>query len=497
MKTFDVVLVGSGISCLTAAAILAKHGHRVCVIEQHTKAGGYLHCFQRFGIRFDTGSHYIGAMDPGQSFRAMLEYMGVYSDDIFVPMDPEGFDVLNFPSFEFAIPKGYPAFIERLSALFPNDRQAIGIYCDRIQSVVAQFPTYSFNENYDTMAVARAMDTPLLPFLKSLTSNRKLISVLLAYCAVHGVLPEHISLGLHSLITDSFIQGPYGFAKGGEALTNSFVRRIEEGGGVVLTKKRVTRLVVENRKVVAVELASGESFNGDWVIYGGHPKNLLALTGESAFSPAFTQRVKGLKETVGIFGIYGRCTQNPGLSAMRNYYYFGSEDVQDLLTEDFNPLKPPVVYVTRTYRDENSSIFPISLHSPCYASSLQEWEATRTARRPKEYYQRKKEIAEAVFATVEARHPGFRANVAEYDTSTPLTNVFFNGSAEGSAYGIYHSMAQTGARALGPRTHILNLLLTGQNTLAPGLLGAAVSGLRTAGHVVGIGNLLSELRKYR
>jgi hypothetical protein len=56
-------------------------------------------------------------------------------------------------------------------------------------------------------------------------------------------------------------------------------------------------------------------------------------------------------------------------------------------------------------------------------------------------------------------------------------------------------METTGPRALGPRTRVRNLLLTGQNYLFPGLLGAAVSALRTSGHMVGIKAVLRELEK--
>ena len=55
-------------------------------------------------------------------------------------------------------------------------------------------------------------------------------------------------------------------------------------------------------------------------------------------------------------------------------------------------------------------------------------------------------------------------------------------------------MQNTGARALGPRTKVLNLLLTGQNCLFPGLLGAATSALRTSGHIIGIKPVLEQLK---
>ena len=48
-------MIGSGFGGLAAAAILAKAGKRVLVLEQHTKAGGCCHTFEKNGLEFDTG----------------------------------------------------------------------------------------------------------------------------------------------------------------------------------------------------------------------------------------------------------------------------------------------------------------------------------------------------------------------------------------------------------------------------------------------------------
>jgi len=40
MDTYDAVFVGSGINSLTGAALLAKAGWRVCVLERNPWLGG-------------------------------------------------------------------------------------------------------------------------------------------------------------------------------------------------------------------------------------------------------------------------------------------------------------------------------------------------------------------------------------------------------------------------------------------------------------------------
>jgi len=158
---------------------------------------------------------------------------------------------------------------------------------------------------------------------------------------------------------------------------------------------------------------------------------------------------------------------------------------------------PAVIFLSVAERTANAGSLhiPVNIHALAPYEWFTTWNESRYGRRPQDYKDQKDLIAAKIFAVIEQHRPGFTAGFEKYVTSTPLSHIHFNGSEQGSAYGIYHGMKQSGPRAIGPRTKILNLLLTGQNSLFPGLLGSAISGLRTAGHVVGIKHMLQDLKQ--
>lgn len=497
MKRWDVILIGSGISSLTCAALLAKKGKSVCVLEKYSKPGGYLHCFSRFGERYDTGAHYVGALGRGQSFYTLLKYLDVYQEDHFIELNRDGFDVFKYPEFQFEFPQGYAETIQRLSEYFPTEKAGIETYYEKIQQAVRHFPSYEFNSDLETLELLKYMEISLKQVVESVTRNPKLQALLYGYCALHGVMPEDVPFGLHAILTDSLVRGAYGLAQGGDVLAQKYVQAIRKNGGEVYLRKEVKQIEVKDKIAQAVLTQDGERFEADWVISGIHPKMTYQLVSEpEVFSKAFKERLEKMKESPGLFGIYTTCAQSAGLHPLKNYYYFSSLDPQIAFGAESPDRAPGGLFLCPAKRELNSDDpFSLSILSIGRKEWFEKWQDTRYGKRAPDYQVAKQTYAERIFEMLGSYEEKFQPG--KYVTSTPLTNMHFNPSPEGSSYGIYHSMQNTGARALGPRTHVANLLLTGQNCLFPGLLGSAISAVRTSGHIIGMKPMLRELRSFK
>ena len=130
-NSYDSIIIGSGMGGLATAAILAKEGQKVLVLEKHYTAGGFTHIFKRKGYEWDVGIHYIGDVQkPTSVVKKTFDYvsnaqlkwadMGTVYDKI----------IIGEKTYDFV--KGTQNFKEKLHSYFPNDKKAIDQYINLV-----------------------------------------------------------------------------------------------------------------------------------------------------------------------------------------------------------------------------------------------------------------------------------------------------------------------------------------------------------------------------
>ena len=69
--------IGGGIAGLTAAALLAKEGLAVTLLEAHQQPGGCAGTFRRGPWTFDVGATQVAGLEPGGSHERLLRHLGL------------------------------------------------------------------------------------------------------------------------------------------------------------------------------------------------------------------------------------------------------------------------------------------------------------------------------------------------------------------------------------------------------------------------------------
>ncbi len=125
-NTYDAVVIGSGLGGLTAAALLARAGRKVCVIERNHSVGGAASAFRKGALTIEPALHQTAdPRDPGDPKHAVLKALGVLDEIEWIPVSPF-YSVRGGPVGDmFEMPVGFEAACHDLSRRFPKSRDGI------------------------------------------------------------------------------------------------------------------------------------------------------------------------------------------------------------------------------------------------------------------------------------------------------------------------------------------------------------------------------------
>ena len=124
--SFDAVVIGSGLGGLTAAALLAKAGRKVCVIERNHSLGGAASAFKHGALTIEPALHQTAdPRDPREPKHAILKQLGLLDEIEWIPVSPF-FSVRGGPVGDtFDLPVGFEGARRAMARRFPNSRRGI------------------------------------------------------------------------------------------------------------------------------------------------------------------------------------------------------------------------------------------------------------------------------------------------------------------------------------------------------------------------------------
>ncbi len=133
-ESYDVIIIGSGISGLTAGAILSRLGRKVLILEQHYIPGGATHVFKRKDHEWNTGLHYLGVVhEPSHPLRKTFDLLTDGKLDWGPRQD--NYDRFFFPDKTYTFPAGTEAFREEILRHFPHEKKGLDQYLKLLREV--------------------------------------------------------------------------------------------------------------------------------------------------------------------------------------------------------------------------------------------------------------------------------------------------------------------------------------------------------------------------
>ncbi len=470
---YDALVVGAGVSGMTAALRLAARGLSVAIVEAADKIAPTIRGFHRDGAYFDTGFHYTGLLGRDELLGSLLDNLGVWERLACISLEKDQGDRIECarPQFSLQFRQDWAENEAMLGAAFPAERPGLDAYFRAVRTYWEQVPWAVLRGEMGPLDLANETGAQdLLGFLRRHIADPRLIATLCAHGLLYGTPPETTSLLYHAMVAGSYYGQAFQIAGGGSALAAAFEAALQRAGVAIYTHCQVSAIALSAEGAVqGVECNGGRDyFEANTCLFSGDPRLILDLVPERVFRPVYRRRLREMQDTMSAFVLFGLLPEGrslpPGnLILMRDLeagvvHAAGALDTR------------PLFVITSRAQDGPGGI---SVICPMDYGECATWAGAYTGNRRIGYVDWKRRTADALCTALIARggraFEGFRA----IEAASPLTFRRYCHSMAGALYGVQH---RAGDLPLLPRTKAPGLFLTGQGTLATGVLGAVMSG---------------------
>ena len=279
MATYDAIFVGSGINSLVGAALLAREGWNVCVLERNDVAGGCIHTSQDLtlpGFTHEVPASWHPLFTGSAAYAELkddLDRRGVAYINTDLPTGtsfPDGSTAFITNSLEGNVvefdrlAKGDGAAWEgQFNAFMTNADLAFGLLSTELWSTAGL--------SLGRKALRRLGRRGLLEFSgNTLVCCRDWVTTTFESEAAHGVLapwvlhtglgPDQATSGFMTQVIAAALQlggmpVPEG---GGVRLVDALAGIVTDAGGEIRLESEVRRILVANGRATAIRLADGE-----------------------------------------------------------------------------------------------------------------------------------------------------------------------------------------------------------------------------------------------
>ncbi len=352
------IIIGSGISGLTAASYLTKAGHQVTVYEQYHVVGGVTASLEGKGYLWDLGQLVLEGFGPGEQVGLILAELGLSRKIGLI----RGDRTYAFPDFVIEKPDECEGLFwrrEQLKEIFPDERRGLDGYYRfyvRLMEIMTLARRAERAGGIFSLVLKARMFLKLFPLLPKMRwsaqrmmdhffKSRELKSVFIAILADFVVRPSRfMGLGVPAVnpepafdsriplrVSRVGVHPSYHFIRGGVSqMVWVMEKEIRKAGGTIRTGTPVTSIIVENGRARGVVLGDESEDSADIVIASGGAREVFSdLVGREHLPVDFIAKLEDIPLMESVFMVHLGIDFDPTPYQGRAVcYYYGTYDIE-------------------------------------------------------------------------------------------------------------------------------------------------------------------------
>ncbi|MFH2010184.1 MAG: NAD(P)/FAD-dependent oxidoreductase [bacterium] len=470
----DVVVIGAGISGLTAGALLSKAGLRVTVVEAGARPGGYLAGFERQGFVFDTAIQWLNQCLPGGYCYKVFHHLGAEA-----PQCKPLSRIRRYKgdSFDYLLTNEPHVLRDRLISDFPLEAAGIRrffaharVLGDRLQVLNNRMRALETMSLWEKTGYGLRMAHWVVPVWKHLKiSAEKGLDryfesdeLKKMFCSEDSMMAVIVPIAW--AFTGDIQSPPTG---GSQAFVDWLCRRIRASGSQILLNHRAESILLQDNRAVGVSLDTGQEIAAEYVLAACDVETVY----EKMLPPGVIPEtlLRKLREadlyysTVSVF--LGLDCDPASLGFNEELVCVTRDDVSRADHSSGDPHKTSLIVIAPSVRDPRlapEGKGTLTIHCPAFLDYNERWKTDEGRGRGEAYRAFKREFAETLIERVEkALAPELRQHIEVLEVATPVTYQRYTGNREGSIMGARPSNRNIKSKLAHYRTPVKNLLLGG------------------------------------
>lgn len=424
MSKKSIIVIGAGLSGLSAGCFACMNGFDAHIFEHHTVPGGVSAAWKRKGYLLDGGAHFLMGYKPGMITHNLYRELGIIPSTKLIEM-PSYLEYVDEASGRrITLTADLDRFLEDCTAISRADRSIVEELVSGAKAIAGMDIMTGLDKapEMETIWSKIKMYVSMWRFgryfigkyAKSISEFIEQVKDPYLRFIINTIfypdVPVWFVIFLLRTIADRQMAL---FAEGSLAFARTIERRFKDLGGTVSYKSKIEKILVENDRAVGVRLDDGTEHRADYVVSAadGYSTIFTMLEGRyvnQKIKDRFNEMPLITPTMIVSFGVATVYKEAPWLSVIRlkRPFTIGDKTVDMLTVRVFN----------------YSDAFAPPGKTALVVMADSEWDYWKDLREDLPRYQAEKErVANEVLSRLETQYPEITSKVEIRDVATPYT----------------------------------------------------------------------------